>query len=236
MINGGKMIKLLNVSKVYGEGESAVHALKNITLDIPDSKLVSIIGKSGSGKSTLINLIGALDTPTDGEISNDDYSLTKLTNDELAEYRNKNVGFIFQSFYLEPYFTVLENVEMPLLIAGVDKKERREKAQVLIDKFGLSDKTDKKANQLSGGQKQRASIARALIHEPKLILADEPTGSLDIKNGEEVIAALREISTEGRTVILVTHNIEDARKADYIIELADGEVVRTVDKSRGETL
>lgn len=230
------MIKLTNVSKVYGEGESAVHALKNITLDIPDSKLVSIIGKSGSGKSTLINLIGALDTPTDGEISNDDYRLTKLTSDELAEYRNKNVGFIFQSFYLEPYFTVLENVEMPLLIAGVDKKERREKAQVLIDKFGLSDKTDKKANQLSGGQKQRASIARALIHEPKLILADEPTGSLDIKNGEEVIAALREISAEGRTVILVTHNIEDAKKADYIIELADGEVVRTVDKSRGETL
>lgn len=230
------MIKLTNVSKVYGEGESAVHALKNITLDIPDSKLVSIIGKSGSGKSTLINLIGALDTPTDGEISNDDYRLTKLTSDELAEYRNKNVGFIFQSFYLEPYFTVMENVEMPLLIAGVDKKARREKAQVLIDKFGLSDKTDKKANQLSGGQKQRASIARALIHEPKLILADEPTGSLDIKNGEEVIAALREISTEGRTVILVTHNIEDAKKADYIIELADGEVVRTVDKSRGETL
>lgn len=230
------MIKLQNVSKVYGEGESAVHALKNITLDIPDSKLVSIIGKSGSGKSTLINLIGALDTPTEGEISNDDFSLTRLTNDELAEYRNKNIGFIFQSFYLEPYFTVMENVEMPLLIAGVDKKVRREKAQVLIDKFGLSDKTDKKANQLSGGQKQRTSIARALIHEPKLILADEPTGSLDIKNGEEVIAALKEISAEGRTVILVTHNIEDAKKADYIIELADGEVVRTVDKSRGETL
>lgn len=230
------MIKLQNVSKVYGEGESAVHALKNITLDIPDSKLVSIIGKSGSGKSTLINLIGALDTPTEGEISNDDFSLTRLTNDELAEYRNKNVGFIFQSFYLEPYFTVMENVEMPLLIAGVDKKVRREKAQVLINKFGLSDKTDKKANQLSGGQKQRTSIARALIHEPKLILADEPTGSLDIKNGEEVIAALREISAEGRTVILVTHNIEDAKKADYIIELADGEIVRIVDKSRGEAL
>lgn len=125
---------------------------------------------------------------------------------------------------------------MPLLIAGVDKKVRREKAQVLINKFGLSDKTDKKANQLSGGQKQRTSIARALIHEPKLILADEPTGSLDIKNGEEVIAALREISAEGRTVILVTHNIEDAKKADYIIELADGEIVRIVDKSRGEAL
>lgn len=230
------MIKLQNISKIYGEGDSAVLALKNINLDIPDGKLVSIIGKSGSGKSTLMNLIGALDTPTTGEILNNDFSLNALTSDELAEYRNKNVGFIFQSFYLEPYFTVMENVEMPLLIAGIDKKVRREKAQVIIDKFGLTDKTDKKANQLSGGQKQRTSIARAIIHEPSLILADEPTGSLDIKNGEEVIATLKEISSEGRTVILVTHNIEDAKKADYIIELADGEVVRIVDKSRGETL
>lgn len=230
------MIKLQNISKIYGEGDSAVLALKNINLDIPDGKLVSIIGKSGSGKSTLMNLIGALDTPTTGEVLNNDFSLNALTSDELAEYRNKNIGFIFQSFYLEPYFTVMENVEMPLLIAGVDKKVRREKAQAIIDKFGLSDKTDKKANQLSGGQKQRTSIARAIIHEPSLILADEPTGSLDIKNGEEVIATLKEISAEGRTVILVTHNIEDAKKADYIIELADGEVVRIVDKSRGETL
>lgn len=230
------MIKLQNISKIYGEGESAVVALKNINLVIPDGKLVSIIGKSGSGKSTLMNLIGALDTPTTGEVLNNDFSLNALTSDELAEYRNKNVGFIFQSFYLEPYFTVMENVEMPLLIAGIDKKVRREKAQAIIDKFRLTDKTDKKANQLSGGQKQRTSIARAIIHEPSLILADEPTGSLDIKNGEEVIATLKEISAEGRTVILVTHNIEDAKKADYIIELADGEVVRIVDKSRGETL
>lgn len=230
------MIKLQNISKIYGEGESAVVALKNINLVIPDGKLVSIIGKSGSGKSTLMNLIGALDTPTTGEVLNNDFSLNALTSDELAEYRNKNVGFIFQSFYLEPYFTVMENVEMPLLITGIDKKVRREKAQAIIDKFGLSDKTDKKANQLSGGQKQRTSIARAIIHEPSLILADEPTGSLDIKNGEEVIATLKEISAEGRTVILVTHNIEDAKKADYIIELADGEVVRIVDKSRGEKL
>lgn len=230
------MIKLQNVSKIYGEGEGAVTALKSINLDIPDGKLVSVIGKSGSGKSTLINLIGALDTPSAGEIYNNEICINRLNNNELAEYRNKNIGFIFQSFYLEPNFTVLENVEMPLLIEGVDKKIRRERAAALINKFSLTDKTDKRANQLSGGQKQRVSIARALIHEPNLILADEPTGSLDTKNGEEVIAALKDICAAGRTVILVTHNIDDAKKADYIIELADGEIKRIIDKSKGESL
>lgn len=230
------MIKLQNVNKIYGEGEGAVTALKSISLDIPDGKLVSVIGKSGSGKSTLINLIGALDTPSTGEIYNNEICINRLNNDELAEYRNKNVGFIFQSFYLEPNFTVLENIEMPLLIDGIDKKIRRERAAALINKFSLTDKIDKKANQLSGGQKQRVSIARALIHEPNLILADEPTGSLDTKNGEEVIAALKDICDVGRTVILVTHNMEDAKKADYIIELADGEISRIIDKSKGESL
>lgn len=230
------MIKLQNVNKIYGEGEGAVTALKSISLDIPDGKLVSVIGKSGSGKSTLINLIGALDTPSTGDIYNNDLCINRLNNDELAEYRNKNVGFIFQSFYLEPNFTVLENIEMPLLIDGIDKKIRRERAAALINKFSLTDKIDKKANQLSGGQKQRVSIARALIHEPNLILADEPTGSLDTKNGEEVIAALKDICDVGRTVILVTHNMEDAKKADYIIELADGEISRIIDKSKGESL
>lgn len=230
------MIKLQNVNKIYGEGEGAVTALKSISLDIPDGKLVSVIGKSGSGKSTLINLIGALDTPSTGNIYNNDLCINRLNNDELAEYRNKNVGFIFQSFYLEPNFTVLENIEMPLLIDGIDKKIRRERAAALINKFSLTDKIDKKANQLSGGQKQRVSIARALIHEPNLILADEPTGSLDTKNGVEVIAALKDICDVGRTVILVTHNMEDAKKADYIIELADGEISRIIDKSKGESL
>lgn len=230
------MIKLQNVNKIYGEGEGAVTALKSISLDIPDGKLVSVIGKSGSGKSTLINLIGALDTPSAGEIYNNEICINRLNNDELAEYRNKNVGFIFQSFYLEPNFTVLENIEMPLLIDGIDKKIRRERAAALINKFSLTDKIDKKANQLSGGQKQRVSIARALIHEPNLILADEPTGSLDTKNGVEVIAALKDICDVGRTVILVTHNMEDAKKADYIIELADGEISRIIDKSKGESL
>lgn len=224
------MIELHDVRKVYGEGESAVVALDGINLNIPSGRLVSIIGKSGSGKSTLLNILGALDSPTNGEVSINGKSLNGLTSDEMAEYRNKNVGFIFQQFYLEPNFTVLENVEMPLLISGVSKAERRERARALIDKFGLSDKTDKKANTLSGGQKQRVSIARALIHEPAIILADEPTGSLDSKNGKDVIDALKSICGEGRTVILVTHNHDDANKADYIIELADGKAVNITDK------
>lgn len=230
------MIELHDVRKVYGEGESAVVALDGINLSIPSGRLVSIIGKSGSGKSTLLNILGALDSPTNGEVSINGKSLNGLTNDEMAEYRNKNVGFIFQQFYLEPNFTVLENVEMPLLISGASKAERRERARALIDKFGLSDKTDKKANTLSGGQKQRVSIARALIHEPAIILADEPTGSLDSKNGKDVIDALKSICGEGRTVILVTHNHDDANKADYIIELADGKAVNITDKRSGNEI
>lgn len=230
------MIELHDVRKVYGEGESAVVALDGINLNIPSGRLVSIIGKSGSGKSTLLNILGALDSPTNGEVSINGKSLNGLTSDEMAEYRNKNVGFIFQQFYLEPNFTVLENVEMPLLISGVSKAERRERARALIDKFGLSDKTDKKANTLSGGQKQRVSIARALIHEPAIILADEPTGSLDSKNGKDVIDALKSICGEGRTVILVTHNHDDANKADYIIELADGKAINITDKRSGNEI
>lgn len=230
------MIELHDVRKVYGEGESAVVALDGINLNIPSGRLVSIIGKSGSGKSTLLNILGALDSPTNGEVIINGESLNGLNNDELAEYRNKNVGFIFQQFYLEPNFTVLENVEMPLLISGVSKAERRDRARALIDKFGLNDKTDKKANTLSGGQKQRVSIARALIHEPAIILADEPTGSLDSKNGKDVIDALKSICGEGRTVILVTHNHDDANKADYIIELADGKAVKITDKRDGNEI
>ncbi|MFA6866892.1 MAG: ABC transporter ATP-binding protein [Clostridia bacterium] len=224
------MIKIENVRKVYGEGDAAVVALDNISLEIPSGKFVAIIGKSGSGKSTLLNLIGGLDTTTTGKINCDDVYLNDLDNNALSDYRNKNIGFVFQSFYLEPSFTVLENVEMPLVISGMDKKPRREIAIAIINKLGLADKTNKKANTLSGGQKQRVSIARALVHSPNLILADEPTGNLDSKNGAEVIAILREISNEGKTVILVTHNMEDAKKTDYIIEIADGNIYKIIDE------
>lgn len=216
------MIVLKNVSKTYGKGEEKVEALKNVNLVIEDGKFTAIIGKSGSGKTTLMNLIGGLDNPTEGQITIDDKDITSLNSKELAKYRNQTTGFVFQSFYLEPSFTVLENVCMPLTIAGIGKKEREERAKDMLISLGLEDKIDKKTNDLSGGQKQRACIARALVSNPKIILADEPTGNLDSENGSEVIRLLRRIADEGKSVILVTHNPEDAKKTDNIVEIKDG--------------
>lgn len=202
------MIELKNVNKIYGSGEGQVHALKNVNIVIEDAKLTAIVGKSGSGKSTLMNIIGALDSPTDGEVIANGVVLNNLSKNELAKYRNISTGFVFQSFYLEPTFTVLDNVAMPLTIRGVDRKEREEKAKDILIKLGLEDKINKKANELSGGQKQRVSIARALVHDPNIVLADEPTGNLDSQNGEEVINLLREIVKMRKSVVLVTHNID----------------------------
>lgn len=216
------MITLKNVNKIYGKGEGAVHALKDVDLTIEDGKFTAIVGKSGSGKSTLMNIIGALDSPTGGIVSSGDLVLNELTSNELADYRNKNTGFIFQSFYLEPTFTVVENVAMPLTIAGMDKKTREEKALMILERLDIGDKAFKKANELSGGQKQRVSIARALVHDPSLVLADEPTGNLDSQNGEEIMKILREICNMGKSVVLVTHNMEDASNADNIIVIKDG--------------
>ncbi len=216
------MIVLRNVNKIYGKGEGAVHALKDANLVIEDGKFTAILGKSGSGKSTLMNIIGALDSPTSGTIESNGVILNELSKNDLAKYRNKTTGFVFQSFYLEPTFTVLENVAMPLTIAGEDKKEREEKATKIIEELGLSDKINKKASELSGGQKQRVSIARALVHDPDIVLADEPTGNLDSQNGAEVMVLLKKIVEKGKSVILVTHNMEDAKNADNIIEIKDG--------------
>lgn len=216
------MIKLKEVNKIYGKGDAAVHALKNISLTIEDGKFTAIIGKSGSGKSTLMNIVGALDSATSGTVISEGLDLSTLSSNELADYRNRTTGFIFQSFYLEPTFTVLENVAMPLTIRGVPKKEREAAARIIIEKLDLTDKLKKKANELSGGQKQRVSIARALVHNPSIVLADEPTGNLDSVNGAEVIKILRKICAEGKSVILVTHNIEDAKQADVMFVLKDG--------------
>ena len=187
------MIQLQNVDKIYGKGDGAVHALKNVNVTIEDGKFTAILGKSGSGKSTLMNIIGALDSPTNGSVIANGKVLNELSPNELAEYRNKTTGFVFQSFYLEPTFSVLDNVAMPLIIAGKPRKEREEQARKILTQLGLEDKIQKKANELSGGQKQRVSIARALVHNPEIVLADEPTGNLDSQNGAEVMALLREI-------------------------------------------
>ncbi len=189
---------------------------------IEDGKFTAIVGKSGSGKTTLMNLIGALDMPSSGEVIADGKGLTSLSENELAEYRNKTTGFVFQSFYLEPTFTVLDNVAMPLILAGEGRKSREEKAVRILTQLGLADKIHKKASELSGGQKQRVSIARALVHDPKIVLADEPTGNLDSQNGAEVINLLQEIVQTGKSVVLITHNMEDAKKADRIFFMNDG--------------
>jgi len=218
------MIELINVTKIYGEKDNATTALNNINLKLETNKFNVIVGKSGCGKSTLMNLIGAIDKPTSGNIIIDNTDITNLDEKELSKYRNKHIGFIFQSFYLEPSFTVLQNVSIPLIVCGIDKKEREAKAHRYLSLLGIDDKANKKVTELSGGQMQRVAIARALIGEPEIILADEPTGNLDSENGKEVISLLREIVNNGKTVILVTHNNEDAKNGDVIVHLKDGEV------------
>ena len=218
------MIILKNVNKIYGKNETAVHALTDVNLVIEDGKFTCILGKSGSGKSTLMNIIGAIDTPTSGKVFNNDVDLSSLKEDKLADYRNKTTGFVFQSFYLEPSYTVLENVCMPLTISGMKRKEREKLGKEILIKLDLEDKIYKKANELSGGQKQRVSIARALVNNPDIILADEPTGNLDSQNGAEVMALFREIVKMGKSVVLVTHNAEDAKNAENVIHIKDGVV------------
>lgn len=224
------MIELKDITKIYGKGDAAVNALKGINIKIEDGKFTAIIGKSGSGKSTLMNIIGGLDSPSNGKVFSNGLDLTSLSKNELSDYRNRTTGFIFQSFYLEPTFTVLENVAMPLTIRGISKKQREEAARNIIAKLDLMDKTNKKASELSGGQKQRVSIARALVHDPQIVLADEPTGNLDSANGAEVIKILRSICSEGKSVVLVTHNIEDAKQADVVFVVKDGLIEKELRK------
>ncbi len=219
------MIKIENLSKVYGEGENKVIALDNISFEQKEQeKFIAIIGKSGSGKSTLLNIIGALEKATFGDVQIDSVNILALNEKERAVFRSKKIGYIFQAFYLESEFSVLENVELPLLIAGVNKKDREIKAKEYITKLGLESKIYEKVKNLSGGQKQRVAIARALVKEPSVLLADEPTGNLDSTNGQEVMQILKKIAESGRTVLLVTHNIQDAQIADKIIELQDGKI------------
>ena len=219
------MIKVLDIKKTYDDGEVKCEALRGVSFEIPDGQFVSIVGKSGSGKSTLMHMLGALDNPTEGQIFVGEDEISGLDSRQSAKYRNKKIGYIFQSFFLEPTYTVFKNVEMPMIIAGVPKAERKKRVEKALETVGLSSKIKNPSNKLSGGEKQRVSIARAIVNDPDIILADEPCGNLDTQNSANIMKLLRELAQSGKTVILITHNPDDARKTDRMITLVDGLVV-----------
>lgn len=218
------MIKIKDVDKIYKGKDIDTHALKSIGVNIDKNEMVAIIGKSGSGKSTLLNILGCMDKFDSGEYVFGDQAMSKLNHKELAEFRNSKIGFVFQNFNLVNEFNVQENVEMPLGYAGIKKKERREKSSKMLEKVGILDKALSYPNELSGGQQQRVAIARALINNPELILADEPTGNLDSKTGEEIMLLLKQIHEEGATIIIVTHDSGIAKECDREIVIHDGRV------------
>lgn len=219
------MIRFEGVSKIYGTGENEVRALDGIDLEIREKEMTAIIGQSGSGKTTCMNIIGCLDVPTAGKYWLKGQDVSHLKDDELAEIRNKTLGFIFQQYNLIPKLNVLENVELPLIYKGVGEKERAGIAQEALVKVGLADKIKNLPSQLSGGQQQRVSIARALAGNPSIILADEPTGALDSKTGHDVLEFLQKLNEEGNTIVLITHDMNVAEKAKRIIRLSDGRIV-----------
>ena len=218
------LIELRDIYKIYYMGDEEVHANDGISLTIYKGEFVAIVGKSGSGKSTLMNIIGALDVPTEGEYYLDGQDVSDMTDNELAEIRNNMIGFIFQQYNLLPKMNLLENVELPLLYAGMDVMDRRERAMESLDRVGLKEKWKNYPNQLSGGQQQRASIARALAGDPSLILADEPTGALDSKTGREVLDFLKKLNREGNTIVMITHDSGIALEAKRVVRISDGKI------------
>tara|TARA_R110000868_G_scaffold29106_6_gene108461 strand:- start:1593 stop:2279 length:687 start_codon:yes stop_codon:yes gene_type:complete len=218
------LIKITNIKRDFVLGEEIVNVLKGIDLQINKGEYVALMGPSGSGKSTLMNLLGCLDTPTSGNYILNGKDVSKMKDDELAEIRNKEIGFVFQTFNLLPRTTALDNVALPMIYAGFSKTDRRARAQEVLTQVGLSDRMDHHPNQLSGGQRQRVAVARALVNSPSIILADEPTGNLDSKTSLEIMKLFNEIHANGNTVILVTHEEEIAEYAHRIIRLRDGMV------------
>jgi putative ABC transport system ATP-binding protein len=218
------IISLDKIVKNYYIGSITVEALRSVSVDIKHNEYVAIMGPSGSGKSTLMNLVGALDTPTSGEYVLNGTDVSKMDDNRLAEIRNQEIGFIFQTFNLLPRYTALENVMLPLIYAGISKSERAEKAKTTLAEVGLADRMDHKPNELSGGQRQRVAVARALVNNPSIILADEPTGNLDSKTSVDIMKLFGQIHEMGNTIILVTHEEDISRYAHRIIRLLDGEV------------
>lgn len=218
------VIKIRNIKRDFPLGQEIVKVLKGIDLDIEQGDYVALMGPSGSGKSTLMNLLGCLDTPTSGSYELNGQDVSSMSDDELAEIRNREIGFVFQTFNLLPRTTALENVALPMIYAGASKKMRTERAEEVLTDVGLADRMDHKPNQLSGGQRQRVAVGRALVNKPSIILADEPTGNLDSKTSEEIMKLIDEIHAKGNTVILVTHEEEIAERAHRVIRLRDGMV------------
>ena len=216
------VIELENVQKIYSMGDEKVYALKGISFSVEQGEFISIMGPSGSGKSTCMNMIGCLDTPTSGIVRIDGMETLKMKEKALAELRNRTIGFVFQQYHLIPSMTVLENVMLPLKYKRLEYSKRKSLAEIALEKVGLIEREKHRPNELSGGQKQRVAIARAIITEPKIILADEPTGALDTKTGEQVMTLFREINKSGTTVIIVTHDARIGNSTERCIKMLDG--------------
>src|ERR1700674_3559594 len=221
---GPIVIDIENITKHYIMGEETVHALRGVTLQIHRNEYLAIMGPSGSGKSTLMNMLGCLDTPSSGRYEFNGKDVSSMDDDELAAIRNREIGFVFQTFNLLPRSTSLRNVELPLIYAGINPETREERAAQTLRDVGLGDRVHHKPNELSGGQRQRVAIARALVNAPSIILADEPTGNLDSKTGEEIMALFARLHRDGNTIILVTHENDVAKRANRIIHVRDGKV------------
>src|SRR5437868_410392 len=224
--HGRIVIEIQDITKRYVMGEEIVHALRGVSLRIHRNEYIAVMGPSGSGKSTLMNMLGCLDTPTSGHYDFNGKNVAEMDDNELAEIRNREIGFVFQTFNLLPRSTSLRNVELPLIYAGIDPETREETAARALQKVGLADRMSHKPNELSGGQRQRVAIARALVNNPSIILADEPTGNLDSATGEEIMNLLDRLQAVGNTVVLVTHERDVAARAHRIVHIRDGKVAR----------
>uniref|UniRef100_A0A7C5Z315 ABC transporter ATP-binding protein n=1 Tax=Caldicellulosiruptor owensensis TaxID=55205 RepID=A0A7C5Z315_9FIRM len=219
------MIELIDIYKIYKMGDTDVYALNGVNLKIEKNEFVAILGPSGSGKSTLMNIIGCLDTPTSGTYILDGNEVSKLSDNQLAEIRNRKIGFVFQQFNLIAQLTALENVELPLIYQGISASKRHRLAREALERVGLSDRLNHRPRQLSGGQQQRVAIARALVTNPPIILADEPTGNLDSKSGAEIMQIFKELHAQGNTIVLITHDNNIAAQAKRIVRISDGQII-----------